>query len=901
MRKITGIILVIAMLCSLYVPVSAASGRKADFDMMVSVLSEIEIIDTSDTNEFDGNQTVTRAKFSEYVGKMININPQYTMQYFTDVPESCEQAGYINVLADCGIISFNQERIFEPDRAIRYDEAVKMLLCAMGYSDYALYKGAPMSTWVYVANETGIAITPGDFNAINLSEAVELIYNAMSKPVMVSSYNGLKMEVDDSTNIFAEYHNVYFANGTVQATNSAYLERYHLQKKGKVVINGTIFDTSLDLSDYLGLEVKYAYIYYGEDKESYVFYAKSRNPDDVMTITSEQFNNYDESSNTFYYYETENSSHTSSQSVEKNLQIIYNGAPYSDSVSNAVKGFDDNTRRGSITLADSDKNGSYDVVIVKNYEILPNGTIDTVGEKIFGGFERATIDYSNYESVKMLDTNGKEKEIYDCSDTVLNVARSDNEQIIEIVAVNDSYEIEIDSFNQEENEIMASNGSIYKLDPRVSEQNGSTFLSIKKIKVFTDIFGYVVKIELGSTGDFVVGYLINGKARPTGMDDMEVQFTVYTRSAKIEKYNFSQKVKIDGKMYDIKDKADAAMRAIPQAKYYEEGGKGKYKISPQIIRYKLNDEKQITVLDTLNLTEQEDKDNSLICRHEKLAMLNSNRFGLDTYWSTSETALFTIPVLNSDGKINKNGAWTDPVASDFSTSISLIFDHTYDVSTYNFSDDSYYVDVLVLCQQELTAVSAALVYTGTKQVWNSEDQTGETAIECISAGNEMMYKLNDGVEKQITQKGLKYGDLFYITVDGAGYGTEIKKIFDADTMKFVHSSSNDYWYYGAYNAGSNWSYRTGEDSRNQLSKVYVYKKRKDAIFGSYELSGLENGVYEEVMRIGSAPVVVIYRDIEKYEVGNLNSVLSYEEAGAGASLVLLESLTQNIKSVILYK
>ena len=904
MRKFFWTILAIAMLCQMIsIPVVAASSINADFDMMLAVLSEIDVITLDDEQEFDAEVTVSRAKFSEYVGKAIQVYPSFSMQYFVDVPAEHEQAGYINILADCGIISLNDAKMFEPDRPIKYSEACKMLLCAMGYGDYASTVGEPMWNWITVASKADIAISVANQDAITSAETVELIFNAMSKPLMVSNLDGKSMYIEDNTNLFAEYHDIYFDTGVVEATYGAYLERYQMPMEGNVIISGKDFETQLDLRHLLGVQSEYVYRWDDANDEGYVFYAEIRDEDDILKISSELLDDYDESTNTFYYLQNKDASKTKRQSVEKNFQIVYNGVPYSGTVTTAVSGFLDKTRRGEITLADSDRNGNFDVLIIKNYEIFPIGTIDTINENIYGGFEKTTINYSAYDVVKLFDSKGIEKEMSDYSDAVLNIARSENGENLEVVICDETTEITIKSLQSDRNEVEDQNGQSYVVDKRVMEQYAPTLMAYKSIKAYFDMFGYIVRIEAGATDDYLVGYLIKGKSYEEDFGDIAVQFMVYTRDRKIEKYNFAEKVKIDGNSYKMNKNPDAALNALPKVSSYDVDGGLRYTISPQIIRYKLNEEKQITALDTTNLnTEREDKNNSLVQRHKNAALLNSNRVGLDTYWSTAETVIFKIPTLNSEGQILKNGSYVTPQAKDFGTSVSLNFDETYTCDTYNYSDTDYYTDIMVVVQEQKTMSPDALVFTGVHQIWDEEEEIALTAVECISGGSEITYKLNEGVEKQIEQQGLKYGDIFYISLDGSGqYGTEIKKIFDADTLTFNNAGKNDYWYYGDYSPYSNWSYRTGEDNRNNLSKMHVLKKRGDAVFGSYEKSGLANGTYEEVMRLGSIPVVIVYKDINRYEKGSLNSILSYEEVGSAASLILIESRLQVAKSVIIYQ
>ena len=903
MRKILGFFLSIAILAGMYVPASASAVSEERYDMMLSVLSAIDVIEINEDEVFDPEEMVSRAKFSEYVAKAMGLEATFSMKYFSDVGQDIEECGYINTLTDYGVISLNDEKLFAPDRIITYAEACKMLVCAMGYGDYAMSRGGDMNTWVAVASEAGINIVPEDYNALSAKEAVVLLYNAMYEPVMAQTPGQHETYIDRDKNLFAENHDVYFAYGVINAVNGAHLESYDMPRAGLVTVDGKTFSTDLDLRDYLGIEVEYVYRYDEVIDEGTVFYVRLRDEDSVITFTSDLLESFNDTTNTFRYWRNAETNKTKDVDIEKQHQIIFNGAPYTGSVSSAVSGFLDGTRRGEITITDPDRNGDFDIVIIKSYDVFPIGSIDTIGKLVCGGFGQSNISYEGCEYFKIFSDEGEELELSDYAGTVLNVAQSQDESILEIIISSKTAEFEIHEVDSAECKVYSTDGTVYNVDSRVMEEYKTSLFALSKIKVSLDILGYIVKIEVAPSDGYQFGYLISGKSYDDGTGTDVVDAKIYTRAGKIEKFVFADRISIDNVGYKLSKKLGEALTAIPGTSFLDdEDGITRYTLAHQLIRYRVNDEGKLYDIDTTALSMYEEETNSLVCRHDKAPLMNTNRLGLDTYWSSSHTATFTIPTLNDQGKIKKNGLWVDPQAKDFSTSLSMSFDHTYTMSTYYCSDDSYYVDALTITQDATYREVNAMIYTGTKNVWDPEEQMVLTAVECISGGNETRFTFAPGAEAGITSEGLTYGDLFYIEMDGSRkYATGIKKIFDAETLKFIHNSSNDYWYYGAYSQYSNWSYRTGENNRNQLSKMYALKKRAGAVFGTYERSDLSKGIYQEVMYIGDIPVIIVDKTNERTEKGSFNSILSYEESGASGSLILVESLTQNAKSVFIYR
>lgn len=894
MKKIMISIITLIIVMGAFTTGNGQVIKNQNFDDSLEILQKAGIVSVSEEQGFDAEGTVTRAKFSEYVGKMLNIVPDYSMQYFTDVSEQTEYSEYINVLTDMGIISLNQERIFNPERAIKYSEACKMLLCAMGYSDYATMSGEPMNTWVNVAGEAGIGINVANPEMISGQEAVMMIFKAMTEPLMIKN-NG-EVKVDKNANLFSEYHDIYFDEGAVLATEDAYLERFSIQMPDMAIVGNEEFITEINLSGNLGCIIEYAYRYDSRYGEKTLFFAKPENDEDVLKISSELLKAYDEKNNTFTLYKDENTSKTYSEKIEKEYQIILNGVPYQKSVTNAVKGFVDGTRRGYLTLSDSDSDGTFDIIIVKSYEVFPSGTIDAENESIYGGFKQSVINYKNAKSVKFLDTKGEEKELVNISDAILNIAVSENEEVVEIVLAGENEVISVNSVLEDESKIFTSTDKAYRVDKRVMSQNKDVLMSYKSIKAYLDMFGYIVRFEPVSEDDYMVGYLVSGRCFEDDNGAFKILLNVYCRDGKLVKFEVSDRVKIDEVAYNMSKNPKDAVRAIPN----NIDDANVINIGPQVIRYKLTEDKKISAIDTTELSGNEDKHYSLVPRHKNAPMLNTNRVGLDTYWSSAETNVFTVPTLNERGQIYKNNAYVEPKASDFSTSVTLSYDHTYSMDTYNYSDDDCFIDIMVVVKDQSTLTPEVHVFTGISQAWDETEGDALAVVKAIRSGGNVSYKLNKGVEAKL--KDFKYGDLFYISLDGSGvYGVDVKRIFNSETLKFIHSGNNDYWYYGEYSPYSNWSYRTGEDNRHNLSKMYVLKKRSDALFGSYEYANLEKEVYEEIMRVGSIPVVIIDREGESVEKGSYESILSYEDIGEGILPVLVESYAQTAKSVIVYK
>lgn len=75
---------------------------------------------------------------------------------FSDVAYEHENAIKLNLAKEMGIIDGNGDGTFCPDEAATFGQCVKMLVCALGYTDRAVLDGGYPNGYIKVADEIGI-------------------------------------------------------------------------------------------------------------------------------------------------------------------------------------------------------------------------------------------------------------------------------------------------------------------------------------------------------------------------------------------------------------------------------------------------------------------------------------------------------------------------------------------------------------------------------------------------------------------------------------------------------------------------------------------------------------------------------------------------------------------------
>lgn len=115
----------------------------------------------------------------------------------------------------------------------------------------------------------------------------------------------------------------------------------------------------------------------GKNDESVILAMPIQNQNNDLTISSELFSKLTtKNGNTaIEYFKDENTSKTNTAEISSDATLIYNGK-YQAMDKNLI---DLTDKSGNITLLDSNKNGKYDIVFVKNYENIVVDSVSSTG------------------------------------------------------------------------------------------------------------------------------------------------------------------------------------------------------------------------------------------------------------------------------------------------------------------------------------------------------------------------------------------------------------------------------------------------------------------------------------------------------------------------------------------
>ena len=256
-----------------YQDVEASNPAKDEID----ILSDIGVIVGTSENEFSPDENVTREQMALLLfrlmlnkadGGRVNTSP------FTDLYDDT-YSGAISWANASGYILGTSDTTFEPMEGITLQDAMTMLVRALGQSSESMNKGYP---WTYIDAAIKLGLDRGLENlsyteTLTRGETAIILYNALTAEYLIPKSLSNGMTVFESTTIIEAVFGYEMDEATLIATNDYSLNGVTVIKNDYVTLsykddNGntkamTVKFSELDLpgrpNDYIGKTFKVMY------------------------------------------------------------------------------------------------------------------------------------------------------------------------------------------------------------------------------------------------------------------------------------------------------------------------------------------------------------------------------------------------------------------------------------------------------------------------------------------------------------------------------------------------------------------------------------------------------------------------------------------------------------------
>lgn len=595
-------IFVICAIVALSTAAAVSAGELKTSDTMLDFLETIGIIHTETDAPEDG---VTREVFAVYVARMLGINEtgESGTRYFVDLENNAFSQYSVNALAERGIIAVPEDRYFRPGEGISYEEAVKMLVCALGYEKYAEYRGGYPQGYLATAEALKISCTVQDRAQLKVSEAAELVYKTLVAPVCAMDItDGIATIFESEDSLLAQQFDIQWQEGTVTKIAGQSMNSDGPLPMDQAEINAQRYGigTVSNAGAFLGSYVKY---FYEINSEELVFISNEVQKTDDIVIDIDLLEDFTGAE--ISYYKSFESTRAVTQRL-KNPTVVYNGIYLGDGIKELVS----TLNKGTITLKDSDNDSAYDVVSIWDYKNFLVSAADETNGKLYNKLatEPKELSFDEFNVVNLRDEMGNTIELSDIEkDTVASVAISkDAASYAEIV-------VSTTEFNGTLTGISSSGGEHYVLVDSVQYRVDSSYYDTFIMNTVVggtyyyklDMFGKIAYVQADGTKEYNLGYV-----RRLSHDWDGCYLGLLTEDCTFVTATLAEKVKIDGRNYKQTEKLYEVL--------YAALGVNDTAIQNRFIRYMVDEEGAVTEIDTLTVnTNFENDKNSMTAVYAK--------------------------------------------------------------------------------------------------------------------------------------------------------------------------------------------------------------------------------------------------------------------------------------------
>lgn len=572
LKRITSLLLVMAMLCSVAVFADEAAAVEtaetvvvdASYDAAVAKLNALGFWTYGDQN--DGEVAVTRGEFAYMAANLVNMADYdgETESMFRDVPTSHPYFQAISFMYDLGVVSGEFGGLYRPDDSITYAEAMKILTFIMGYEGECKDSGGYPAGHLFVANKIGVGVDGVSGNQIVTRKiCAAALANAVDVEILAKIIYGAKFIVLTSTygkTILTEYYDVYKAYGVVNAVGATRATAGTKLNKSVAEIGGVAFEVGTsNVKTYIGYRVN-AYYKAAENvnERATILYVEPVN-NETIEILGDHIDNYDAKAGKLYYYKNLEKSKRSSIKFDINTDnIIYNNVRSTTVTEAKVESAD------RIFAIDNDRNGKYDVIFIDYETVVMVKSTDSANFKIYSNYVLYDADGNSMGTALDIEDDGMLK-VTNLTDrygndidlsalsfgTILNVLRSDVDATgavtTTIVVTNQTVTGTVSEIGKDASgyTTLLIDGAPYTFAKNENEIIERPDIALgNKYTFYLDVNNKIAGMGAATTTD-VYGFLVKA-AYATGMETMP-EVKMFTTDGKFVTYKFADNAKINGK------------------------------------------------------------------------------------------------------------------------------------------------------------------------------------------------------------------------------------------------------------------------------------------------------------------------------------------------------------------
>ncbi len=798
----TGIRRIIAWMTACAILISGISVLAADDGATVVTQSQedalrlLRVLDIIDRqpDELSHSETITRGAFADIACRLLGVPPEDPYRgalLFADVGSHTPNAYAIYTLQNMGYLR-GSNGFFRPNDPITYNEAVKVLVCVLGFGAQAELRGGYPTGYLAVAasQEVTKGIQAAGDAPLTLPNAVLLAYQTLHACVAVQTMFGAQQEwttTPDKT-LLSEVHRIAEGEGILRGTHDTLLTGRSTLPAGQVMIGSERFGTgALEADRWLGYSVQYYYRMDDNQDPHELIYLQPTRRNVTLTIQAKQINQFEDGR--YAYYETEESVRETYVDVPKSAMVLFNGRY-------VTRPFDQYfPENGSVTLLDNTGDGAYDVLFIRSYTVLVAGYVDAAEEAV----------YDKYQNGNRLDleADGKDEsitikmgvgDVLTVADIlrgdVLTIARSQDQKQTEVTVSRETVEGVVEEVYMNNDTLWKAvvNGQSYETLNSLCSRNEGQVQAGEHLLLRLDAEGRIAAVERTGQGDRQYGFLVD--AVPQQGLDGTLLFKIFTDGNQFAIFEGAKKIKVNGETITNTENVswqDPETGTIQQGTgrdkilslLYSGAGTG----VSQMVLYTINSAGSLISIETPRpysdaLDARMQNELRMDCPPESSYKYKSGpqMFGGKVRVS-SGLIVFCVP----DDVLNER-AYTIKRLSYF------VNDNSYSrLTAYSYEKDAPYSDVLLMRGNYGAGTGsidvrehAMVVETISEAIDSSGNEVQR--ITGVKSGSRVSYNTEDPM--LATEMGVERGDIIRFALDGKNQIVSIELNYDCSEQRF---------------------------------------------------------------------------------------------------------------------
>ena len=364
-KRILSILLVTCLLLSMCCVSFAETKMDLEIDRKFKVLNQLHIINEREPGDYNVYRNMSKSAFINFICNILG-DYGYTEVYNQEA---------IDMAVGMGLIHSGQDDLHKP---LYYDEAMTMLVRLLGYTIHAeTYNGYPTG-YTTIASRLGLSegLSAKSGERMQEYDAITLLYNAINcayVDIISFSDEGIVYGSTSENTLLYEYRKIYKFTGVLQSTETTSLAEQLQADKGKVMIQGYVYDTDEDFSDLVGMNVE-AYIQEDNLSVDKVLMMDPVRNEEII-LSAEDLEDVNPGLTEISYLTESGSEKTLRLSSVRD--IIYNGQPLKGATRNHFLNAD-----GEIRLINNNAGNEFDVAIITDYRTVIVESVSKLNESV---------------------------------------------------------------------------------------------------------------------------------------------------------------------------------------------------------------------------------------------------------------------------------------------------------------------------------------------------------------------------------------------------------------------------------------------------------------------------------------------------------------------------------------